>query len=91
MLLLIHPKLGMLKIARKVYRLVVVVECICSAHIVPDNHVDACARPQNKCCVGKSILKRLSDGPLVEVVSFQPRLKRSQGITFTIIIICDLG
>jgi len=47
--------------------IVVVVEFICSAHIVTDNHADACARPQNKCCVGKFILKRFSDEPLVEV------------------------
>jgi len=37
---------------------VVVVECICSTPIVPDNHVDACAWRQNKCCVGKFILKQ---------------------------------
>jgi len=54
---------------RIVLFVVVVVECICSAHIVPDNHADACARPQNKCCVGKLILKRLSDGYTLDVIT----------------------
>jgi len=39
--------------SKAMYIIVVVVECICSAHIVPDNHADACARLQNKRLCGK--------------------------------------